>query len=125
MNTYTMLSLRGGLVKKLFSSWRWRRPVLALIAVLVVSGLTLGGIAVFGSRTKPAANCPVLLTKNTPGQVAISESDNGQIIDINTGDQLLLDLTYVPTTGNTWSVRENSNPAVLSEVKSIYNPNDV
>ena len=112
-------------MKKLFSCWRWRRPVLLVIAVLVVSGLTLGGIAVFGSRTKPAANCPVLLTKNTPGQVAISESDNGQIIDINTGYQLLLDLTYVPSTGNTWSVREISNPAVLTEAKSIYNLDDV
>lgn len=114
-------------MKKVFSKLRWRRPVLAVIAVLVLSGLALGGVAVIGNRTKPAANCPVIASNNTSenGQVAISESDNGQTIDINTGEQLLLDLKYIPSTGNSWSVKQISNPAVLSEVKSIYNLDDV
>jgi hypothetical protein len=114
-------------VKKVFSNCRWRQPVMAIITVLVLSGLALGGVAVFGNRTKPTANCPVSVVQNgqEKGVVALIESDSGRTIDINKDEQLFLDLKYTPSTGNSWSVREISNPAVLSEVKTIYNPNDV
>jgi hypothetical protein len=112
-------------VKRIFSKWPWRRPVLAVIAVMVLSGLALGAVAVFGDRAKPAANCPVLVNTLENGKVAVVEPDSGKTVDINKGEQLLVDLKFTPATGNSWSVREISDPSVLNEVETIYNPNDV
>lgn len=114
-------------MKIILANWRWRWLILAVMAILVLSGLTLSGIAVFGSRAKPAAACPVAIPNHTPesGQVAVSEAENGQTIDLQTGGQLLVDLRFVPSSGNSWSVKEISNPAVLSEVNSVYNLDDV
>ncbi len=114
-------------MKTILSNRRWRWPVLAVIAVLLLGGLTLGGIAAFGSRSQPEASCPAIIPSNAPdgGQVAISEADNGKTIDLNSGEQLALDLKYVPSSGNSWSVQEISDPAALSEVKTVYNLNDV
>ncbi len=114
-------------MKIILSNRRWRWLVLVVIAVLVLRGLTWSGITVWGNRTLPEASCPVIVTSDTAGnrRLVLSESDNGQTIDINLGEQLSVDLWYVPSTGNRWLVKEISNPAVLSEIKSVYNLDDV
>jgi hypothetical protein len=114
-------------MKRFFSNRGRRWTIIIAAGILVISGLTVGGLAVFGNRNKQAdAACPVIIPTYTarPGQVAIGESDNGSIVEIKTGDQLIVVVKYFPSTGYGWSLKEISNPEVLTKVQSIYNPGD-
>jgi hypothetical protein len=120
-------------MKDLFRNHRWRLPVLIIVTLVVLGGLTLAGLAVFGAGNKPAASAPIPTTtcpvvtptfSATDDQVAIDESYSGQTIELKSGQNLILTVKYYPSDGFGWSLKEISNPSVLTKIKSIYNPTD-
>jgi predicted secreted protein len=91
----------------------------------VAGGLTLAGWQAFGLRTKQAADtCLVTapISNSVPGQVAISESDNGQTIDLQQGDRLVVVVKYITGTGYGWNLKSLSDPTIITRETSIYNP---
>jgi hypothetical protein len=115
-------------MQRILSNRRWRWLILIVTGSLVLSGLIFAGWAIFGTRTKPADSaCPVIIPAGTAvnGQVAIDESYSGQNVTLKSGDQLILAVKYLPSTGYGWSLKEISNPEVLKKVNSIFDPNGV
>jgi hypothetical protein len=60
----------------------------------------------------------------TDDQVAIDESYSGQSVELKSGQNLILTVKYFPSDGFGWSLKEISDPTVLTKTNSIYNPGD-
>jgi hypothetical protein len=116
-------------MKNIFNNRKWRRFLLVAAGFLVLCGLAGGGWAIYGKTTRTAVDaCAVTIPYSSvenANQVTINEEDNGKTIDMTTGQQLILMVKYYPYDGYGWTLKEISNPAVLTKVRTIYNPNDV
>jgi hypothetical protein len=120
-------------MKEIFHNHRWRLPILIIATLVVLGGLSLAGLAVFGAGNKPANSapiptiaCPVVIPtfSTTDDQVAIDESYSGQTVELKTAQNLILTVKYYPSDGFGWSLKEISNPSILAKTNSIYNPGD-
>jgi inhibitor of cysteine peptidase len=105
------------------------RKLAAIFASLLILSIIIGMIGCDGGTestptptptTMPTMPTPTPTPSSTPAALNVDDSYSGGQVELSVGQLLVVTLNSNPSTGYSWSLAQNSDSSVLTEIGNEY-----